>query len=53
MRNFFQIVDEPALFQMPGFIVIVYEAFTLWRQIFLDGRELAEDITPTWSVIRR
>jgi hypothetical protein len=34
--------------QTPGFIVIVYEAFTLWRQIFLDGRELAEDVTPTW-----
>jgi hypothetical protein len=36
--------------QTPGFIVIVYEAFNLWRQIFLDGRELAnsEDVTPTW-----
>src|SRR6266699_5052388 len=34
--------------QTPGFIVIVYEAFTLWRQIFLDGRELEEDATPTW-----
>src|SRR5206468_3579481 len=27
---------------------IVYEAFTLWRQIFLDGRELGEDFTPSW-----
>ena len=34
--------------QTPGFIVIVYEAFTLWRQIFLDGRELADDATPAW-----
>ncbi|PYS38191.1 MAG: hypothetical protein DMG14_18645 [Acidobacteria bacterium] len=34
--------------QTPGFIIIVYEAFTLWRQIFLDGRELADDVTPTW-----
>jgi hypothetical protein len=34
--------------QTPGFIVIVYEAFNLWRQIFLDGRELAEDFTPSW-----
>ena len=36
--------------QTPGFIVIVYEAFNLWRQIFLDGRELvnSEDVTPTW-----
>ena len=28
--------------------MIVYEAFNLWRQIFLDGRELGEDFTPTW-----
>src|ERR1700730_14453757 len=36
--------------QTPGFIVIVYEAFNLWRQIFLDGRELVNsgDVTPTW-----
>src|SRR5206468_4241156 len=34
--------------QTPGFVVIVYEAFNLWRQIFLDGRELGEDFTPTW-----
>ena len=36
------------LVQTPGFIVIVYEAFTLWRQIFLDGREMAEDAPSTW-----
>src|SRR4030095_2707375 len=36
------------LVQTPTFIVIVYENFNLWRQIFLDGRELAEDATPTW-----
>jgi hypothetical protein len=34
--------------QTPGFIVVVYEAFNLWRQIFLDGRELAEDAPSTW-----
>jgi len=34
--------------QTPGFLVVVHEAFTLWRQIFLDGRELAEDANPTW-----
>ena len=34
--------------QTPDFIVIVYEAFTLWRQIFLDGREMAEDANPSW-----
>ena len=40
---------EWKLVQTPGFIVIVYEAFSsYWRQIFLDGRELAADATPTW-----
>ena len=32
----------------PRFIVIAYEAFNLWRQIFLDGREVAPDVNPTW-----
>ena len=37
------------LVQTPDFIVILYEAFgILWRQIFLDGREVAADVTPTW-----
>ncbi len=33
-----------------GYIVFVHEAFNLWWQVFLDGREFApsEDITPTW-----
>jgi hypothetical protein len=34
--------------QTPGSIVIIYEAFTLWRQIFMDGRELVADPNPTW-----
>ncbi|HEX4134974.1 MAG TPA: hypothetical protein VHY84_10220 [Bryobacteraceae bacterium] len=34
--------------QNPGFIVIVYEAFNLWRQVFLDGRELEKDVNPSW-----
>jgi hypothetical protein len=34
--------------QNPGFIVIVYEAFNLWRQIFMDGREMIADANPTW-----
>jgi hypothetical protein len=34
--------------QAPGFIVVVYEAFNLWRQIFMDGRSLAQDLNPTW-----
>ena len=37
------------LVQNPEFIVIVYEAFSsYWRQIFLDGRQIAEDAPPTW-----
>ena len=35
--------------QTPRFIAILYEAFDIfWRQIFLDGREPAEDAPPTW-----
>jgi hypothetical protein len=34
--------------QTPGYIVIVYEAFNLWRQVFLDGRRRARDLNPTW-----
>jgi hypothetical protein len=34
--------------QNPALIVVVYEAFNLWRQIFLDGRELKRDVNPTW-----
>src|SRR6266850_2523981 len=36
------------LVQKPDFLVIVYEAFNLWRQIFLDQREVAEDAPPSW-----
>ena len=36
------------LIQTPGSIVIIYEAFTLWRQIFMDARELVPDPNPTW-----
>jgi len=32
----------------PGVLVILYEAFNLWRQIFLDGREPVPDTNPTW-----
>src|SRR5215469_14248601 len=34
--------------QTPNLIVVVYEAFNLWRQIFLDGRDFAPDLNPTW-----
>jgi hypothetical protein len=34
--------------QTPRLIVIVYEAFNLWRQVFLDGRQVMPDVNPTW-----
>lgn len=34
--------------QSKGFIVIVYEAFNLWRQIFMDGRQVEPDANPSW-----
>ena len=34
--------------QQPAYVVILYEAFTQWRQIFLDGRPLPTDPNPTW-----
>src|SRR5881409_4402636 len=34
--------------QKPDFIVILYESANMWRQIFLDGRELGNDFTPAW-----
>jgi len=36
------------LVQSDDLIVLVYEAFNLWRQVFLDGRSLADDVQPTW-----
>ncbi len=36
------------IIQTPKYVAILYEAFNFWRQIFLDGRELGGDFTPTW-----
>jgi hypothetical protein len=36
------------IIQTPGLVAILYETFNLWRQVFLDGRELGEDFTPSW-----
>jgi hypothetical protein len=36
------------LVQTEDLIVVVHEAFSLWRQIFLDGRRLAAEVNPTW-----
>jgi len=32
----------------PNSIVIIYESFNYWRQIFTDGREMSPDANPTW-----
>jgi len=36
------------IFQVPGQIVVLYEGFTTFRQIFMDGRELPRDPQPSW-----
>lgn len=34
--------------QQPGWVVILHENLTMFRQIFMDGRDLPQDPTPTW-----
>lgn len=34
--------------QTEKLVVLVYEAFNLWRQVFLDAREWADDLNPSW-----
>ena len=36
------------IMQMPGVVVILYEGFTTFRQIFTDGRALPKDPQPSW-----
>ena len=36
------------IFQEPNVVVILYEAFGQFRQIFLDGRPLVQDPNPQW-----
>src|SRR5579862_4650527 len=36
------------IIQTSGLVVILYEQFNLFRQVFLDGRKLANDVNPTW-----
>ena len=36
------------LIETPDAIVIIYETFTYWRQIFTDGREVDPNAKPTW-----
>src|SRR5213075_82861 len=34
--------------QTPTLVVILYEQLNLFRQVFLDGRTLSDDVNPTW-----
>jgi hypothetical protein len=34
--------------QTPGLVVIMYEQLYLFRQIFMDGRRMAQDVNPAW-----
>jgi len=34
--------------QNPDEVIILYEAFGIYRQIFMDGRELPKDSNPSW-----
>jgi hypothetical protein len=36
------------ILQYPDLVVILYEAFNQWRQIFVDGRELPQNPNPSW-----
>jgi len=36
------------ILQTPGLVVVLYEEFLDWRQIFTDGRAFPEDTNPSW-----
>lgn len=36
------------LIETPDSVVIIYETFSFWRQIFTDGRELEDTAKPAW-----
>jgi hypothetical protein len=36
------------ILEVPGMVVILYEAVHSYRQIFTDGRAFPEDMNPTW-----
>ncbi len=41
--------EAEKIFQTPGEVVILHEFNASYRQIFLDGRKLPEDMVPTWN----
>lgn len=36
------------IIETPGMVMMLFEGFTTYRQIFTDGRELPKDPNPTW-----
>jgi len=36
------------IIQTPKLVVILYEQLNLFRQVFLDGRQIAADVNPQW-----
>jgi hypothetical protein len=36
------------IIQMPKMVVMLFEGFTTWRQVFTDGRSLPVDPQPSW-----
>jgi hypothetical protein len=36
------------IIQTPGLVVILYEQMYLFRQVFMDGRKVANDANPSW-----
>jgi len=36
------------IIQTPGMLVMLYERDTTYRQVYMDGRKLPEDPSPTW-----
>jgi hypothetical protein len=36
------------IFQLPTEMVMLFEGFTTFRQIFIDGREFPKDLQPSW-----
>jgi hypothetical protein len=44
------LLPEPfKIIHSPGVIVMLYEVETTFRQVFMDGRKLPADMSPTWQ----
>jgi hypothetical protein len=45
----FGFLDLTKIVQTPGLVVILSEQANLYRQVFMDGRQLPQDPNPTWQ----